>query len=81
MSLALDWTKRCEDEDDKKATEQAIRSAAGVLNILKEILETKLNALERPSLKDYDSPGWEGRLADRNGSARTLTDIINLVTL
>lgn len=81
MPLATMWTKHCEDEEDKKSTEQAVRSAGPILTVLREHLETRLANTNRPKISDYDSPSWSAKQADQNGEVRTLTDIINLLTL
>lgn len=54
-----------------------------VLDLYKQILEAKLADLnaELVRAKNYDSPNWALKQADYVGAARTLQDVINLLTL
>lgn len=82
MSLQSKWynTKQAGDVD-KKSYEEGIRSAAHTLQILTEILEKELSALEALRTSDYDIPNWSYWQADRNGQIRQLKSILSLTRL
>lgn len=65
------------------AREQQLYGSKLVLDLYKTILEEKLANLnaELVRAKNYDSPNWALKQADYVGAARTLQDVINLLTL
>jgi hypothetical protein len=81
MGLAIDWFRKISNQEDKKATEQAIRQAGGVLEILKDLLETRLRSISKTNEDDYDSPSWAYLQAHKNGRIQDLEYVIRLLTL
>lgn len=81
MALASDWFRKTSDPDDKKATEQAIRQAGPVLEILRELLTNRLRNISRPKEETYTNPSWAYFQAHRNGRIEDLEYVIKLVTL
>lgn len=65
------------------ARQKQLYASKAVLDLYKTILEEKLANLnaELVRAKNYDSPNWALKQADYVGAARTLQDVINLLTL
>lgn len=80
--LATEWTKHLKDQEAKAEFEKLLRNSTISLGRLREILEDKLQALDRSEVKtdNYDSPNWAFRQADLNGTRRILMNIIDLLS-
>ena len=81
MPLATDWTKRCDSPEDKAATEQAIRQAGPILEILRETLVSRAESIKKTDEKDYTKASWSHFQAHRNGRHEELDYVIKLLTL
>ena len=75
------WTKHLKDKATKAEYEERLSRMSDVWDVLKNILQEDLNALDKDSMnKDhYFMPAWSEYQADRNGSKRTLKKIIELL--
>lgn len=71
------------NSEAQQAREQQLYASKAVLDLYKQILEAKLADLnaELVRAKNYDSPNWALKQADYVGAARTLQDVISLLTL
>lgn len=79
--LAVEWTKHLKDEKGKGEFEALLRNSTITLGRLREILEEKLEALERSETKveHYNVANWAYMQADVIGSKRTLKNILELL--
>lgn len=79
--MRSEWLRGLPDEKAKKERKELVASARPTLDVLKEIVLTKLMDAEsvQLSLADYDSPAWPYKQADRNAVVRTLRDILELL--
>jgi len=67
------------DPDEQKSLEQTWRNSTYLLDILKGILQRRLNDLETDKEDDYNNPQWTVLRADRNGQVRQLKKMIDLL--
>jgi len=81
MSLSSRWLKHLPDAATKAEYQNRLHHMHDVWNVLKDILQEDLDALERDGMKKdhYYMPAWSEYQADRNGSKRTLRKIIELL--
>lgn len=79
--LATEWTKHLRDKEAKEDFERLLRNSTISLGRLREILEEKLEALDRSEVKTevYDSPNWAYKQADVNGCRRILMNLIQML--
>lgn len=75
------WTKHLDGKDAKVEYEERLLRMGDVWDVLKNILQEDLNALEKDSMnkEHYFMPAWSEYQADRNGSKRALKKIIELL--
>jgi len=75
------WTKHIKDKTAKVEYEERLQHMSDVWDVLKNILQEDLNALDNDSMnkKHYFMPAWSEYQADRVGSKRTLKKIIELL--
>lgn len=80
--MKLAWYRGCK-QDEKQDIEEMVRSATPTLNVLKEILISKVSNLQEMMLSQsgYESPSWAAQQADRIGAIRELNYVISLLTL
>lgn len=81
--MKLDWLKDVSNLGIEAVEERKImvRSCQPTLNVLKNILEKKLDEIEasRTRKLDYDSPNWAVKQADYIGSIRVIKDVLTLL--
>ena len=79
--LATEWTKHLKDPEAKADFEKLLRNSTISLGRLREIVEEKLNALDRSEVKTevYDSPNWAYKQADTNGARRVLMNLLAML--
>ena len=77
------WTNHLSSEEDKKSFAISVNRAKHVLNRLKKLIESDLEATSKAeiSLKAYDNINWAYRQAHTNGYKRALTNLLTLVDL
>jgi len=79
--LAADWFRGISKEEDKASLIQAIYSAKGILDIVKELVIAHKNSLEKVSMTDYDSPQWAYKEAHKNGRKEEIDYLLRLLNL
>lgn len=84
MALPVEWTKHIpRDEPEQKADfESVIRNSRVALGRIKELIDERLaslNAVEF-SEKAFDNPNWASLQAYRNGRARELKSLQDLLS-
>lgn len=79
--LSTEWTKHLKDERAREDFAKLLLNSTISLGRLREILEDKLEALERSELKTehYDIANWAYMQADLIGAKRTLRNIIEML--
>lgn len=77
------WTKHLKDTEVKAKFVERLYGYTDVLDILRNILKEDLEASRREMLdnENYSLPSWSEFQADNIGTQRTLTKIIDLITL
>lgn len=75
------WTSHLKDPKEIEDFKVYVKNSSALINRLSDILEAKLDAVERPKKTDYDCPSWAYEQADRNGQVRTLLDILEILDL
>lgn len=75
--LATAWYSDLGD-GDKELRTQLVLGAAPTLNILKQILKRRFEALENDT--DFDSPAWQFHLAKSLGQKEELKELLKLLT-
>lgn len=80
--MKTDWLQDT-TEDSKKDRRKLIMTHKPVLDILKTIMEKKLEALTTAQVSKnlYDSPNWAYMQADYAGAARVYKEMIDLLTI
>lgn len=75
------WTQHLKDDKAKEDFEKILRNSTITLGRLREILEKRLDSLERTEVnsKAYDNPNWPYKMADFIGMKRALRNILDLV--
>lgn len=81
--MKVEWFRGVREDADRKEREQMVRSAKPTLEVLKQLLEARLRAVDdtQMSKADYENPSWAFKQADANGAKRTLQELIQLLTL
>lgn len=81
--MKLDWLKDVSNQgiDAVEERKVMVRSCQPTLNVLKNILEKKIEEIEHSQKRkaDYDCPNWALKQADYIGSMRVLKDILTLL--
>lgn len=80
--MKLDWMRGLKQEEKEKRIEM-VQSARPTLELLKEILSSKLEGMQTEMLsqQNYESPSWGLKQADSVGAIRELNYVISLLTL
>jgi hypothetical protein len=76
MFLPLWFNGLPNDEADRLALQ--LTNSKFLLNRLDTVIRTKIDETERVSVKDYDSPSWAYKAADREGYIRALKELLLL---
>lgn len=79
--MKLKWTQDIKDPKEKTKFKESIRNSKFILDKLSQICYNMLEENRTSSTKDYDSPGWAFRQADKVGYERALRDIIKLLQI
>lgn len=79
--MKTEWTKGLA-EADKQERRELVRSARPTLEVLKGILQERLEAAQASASRSTDyAPGWEHKQRDALVQARVYRDLIELLTL
>lgn len=75
------WFSHLKSKENKLSFEKRLKNAKDIFIVLEEILEQELETIQRGKLKldNYTKPNWAEYQADRIGSERAITKIINLL--
>ena len=81
--LLIEWFKYDCKQEDRDERRQLVLSAKPTLEILRKIIQERLNGKhdERRSRKNYDSPNWALIQADLLGAERELEELLDLLTI
>ena len=74
--MQLAWTKGLKTPEEKEERIDLIKRGSPVLDVLHEILESKIVS---PKKGDYDKASWPYYRADLDGYNRALSDVIGLI--
>lgn len=84
MTLSTQWISHLKTADDRTHFTDTVYNSSNdvVFMRLKQILVEKLEALKRAERdpKSYELSSWAFAQADNNGSIRTLTQIVDLLS-
>jgi hypothetical protein len=77
------WTQHCKTEEEKKQFQESIKRVKWVLEHIKELINTSMEAVEASEIspKSYDNANWPYRQAHSNGYKQALRDFTKLLTL
>ena len=67
------------DPDKKADAISSIKSSTTALRQLKLFLEHEIRMLDHTDSKDYETPSWPYKQADRLGQLRALRKVLSLV--
>lgn len=81
--MQLRWLKGAKTPEAKKDRRNMVLANLDILLVLKDILIDELKLLEDNELKTdvYNVSNWAYQQADVNGAKRTLTKVIDLITI
>lgn len=81
-AIATLWIEHIKDKEKQKEFEKLLRNSGISLGRLKDIIQDRLDALERAEVKAeiYDSPNWAYKQADTNGTRRAYMNILQLLS-
>lgn len=73
-----DWYKGAKDKEERK---RLVNTSKQILDVLKEIVETRLDDLQRTRRdpKHFESPSWAMLQADFNARERELEYLLTLL--
>ena len=79
---SVEWTKHLKTEAEKKEFEASVRHDTLVLGRLLEIIEDKINSLDREEItpSSYENSAWAYKQAHINGTRQGLTTVKNLLS-
>lgn len=66
---------------EKQELQRTVENSRYILDILTNVIEQDIQALETTKLDDYSNPSWPYLRADRDGAARALRNILKLTKL
>lgn len=77
--LSADWTKHLKHgSKEAKDFEEYLFNSHALVERLHTLLLEKLEALDKPSEKDYECPNWAYLQAHRNGKMEVLRQLLKL---
>lgn len=79
MKLNTQWTKHLKDPEEIESFKSYVSSSQGVLEVLSNLIESKMDVREVFKEEDYNNPSWAYKQADRNGYLRALKEINQLL--
>lgn len=81
--MHIEWTNHLKDPIEKEQFAASYHGAETILNRLVELIDGKIDALERSSegLKQYQNPNWAAETAHKNGMASAYKAVKELVTI
>ena len=79
--LNLVWTKHIKDVEERTRFESNLRNNTLLLGRLRDILQDKLDSLDKEevSSEDYDSPSWAFKQANRLGRKAEIKSLMDLL--
>jgi hypothetical protein len=72
------WFHGVKNEDRQRRADLVL-SGHIVLDLLEVIVTSKLAELEQTSLKDYETPNWAFKEADRHGQVRSYKQMLEIL--
>lgn len=75
------WAAHLKDKQEADQFKANVRSSVKVLDRLHDLVYNKIKNQSLFSDRDYDSPSWALRQADKTGYTRALQDILPLLKL
>lgn len=77
------WTNHLQTEEEKERFKESLLHSRWLFDRLTQLLDQMDKSLENQELstKAYDSPNWQYRQADCNGSKRMIRKIKQLINL
>ena len=81
MRLNSRWFVGVNDPETKSELEVKIGNSKVILDRLYDILLADLESIEKPKLEDYETPFWPALQADKNGQARALRKVLDLINI
>lgn len=80
-NLPVAWTKHLKSQKEREDFEKVVRNSTLVLSRLKEILEERLDTIDRMELSHeaYENPAWAYKQAFWNGDRKGLTRALELL--
>jgi len=83
MKISPDWFKHLKGDELKLERKEFVIGQLPAWKVMKEILQHRLDNLEvhQASKSLYDSPNWAYLQADVNAEARTLRELLILLTI
>lgn len=79
MKLSTQWTKHLKDPEEIERFKSYVSSSQGVLEVLSNLVESKMDVREVFKEEDYNNSSWAYKQADRNGYLRALKEINQLL--
>lgn len=75
--LSVDWTKHLRDPEAKHNFEQLVRNTVQVLSRMKDMIDEETESLNQAEFnsKDYETPSWSHKQADRIGQRKSLNRV------
>lgn len=70
-NIATEWFYGA-DQEERENIEKAWRNSTYITDILKGIIDRKLEELNQDRLDDYSNPNWQLVRVDKNGQIRAL---------
>lgn len=77
-SIPVEWLRGMPAEDGQKVAE-VWRNSTYLLDQLRKILLEDLGKIELDSETDYSNPNWQFVRADKNGRAKALNRVLDLL--
>jgi hypothetical protein len=79
--ISVRWTKHLKSQEQKQKFEERLALAKDIWNVLRNIIQEDLDAIERDGLnkEHYFMPAWSEYQADRNGSKRALSKLLAII--
>ena len=77
-NLVIRWTQHIPEKEEKEKFAKSVLSSLP-LRRLKQILLEELEALDRPTEADYESPSWAYLQAHRNGRVQQIRSLLTML--
>lgn len=74
-----EWTKDCKTEEEKQARILLLKSSKVFSELILKLLAERSTHAGRITVKEYDTPAWQYKLAHRNGQLEELEYLTQLL--